>query len=269
VSVLSLSTVQNAQSLPRTSVNFAGGVDYPANAGDGSSVISLTGMTERLPLGILVSDSDFVAENLLGDGATSLRSYQGSLRAVYENVPLTSGGLEYTRFLGEPGTVLSMCDGAILQYVAYTALTPTGTKKYRIYRGGGAGFVLSGSAPGGPITWVSDSFSASVQPVLKGAALACKAILVRNYRESAFGVGGNVRTEGDEIQLVVLTQAVYGTPDSTQDGVTLSGVISPSGYGQGYAAADRFLIPGRPMDRGRTRRTRDPNTPPAPYFPGT
>jgi hypothetical protein len=268
VSVLSLATVQNAQSLPRTSTHFAGGVDYPANAGDGRSVISLTGMTERLPLGILVSDSDFAAENLLGDGSTSLRSYPGSLRAVYENVPLTSGGKEYTRFIGEPGTVLSMCDGAVLEYVPYTPATPSGTKKYRIYRGGGAGFVLSGAAPGGPITWVSDSFAASAQPVLKGAALACKAILVRNYREKAFGVS-SVRTEGDEIQMVVLTQAVYGSPATTQDGVTLSGVISPSGYGQGYAAADRFLIPGRPMDRGRTRSTRDPDTLPAPYFPGT
>lgn len=267
--ILNLATVQNAQSLPRTSTNFAGGVDYPANAGDGSSVISLTGMTERLPLGILVSDSDFAAENLLGDGATSLRSYQGSLRAVYENVPLTSGGKEYTRFIGEPGTVLSMCDGSILEYFAYDpTLYPSGTKKYRIYRGGGAGFVLSGAAPGGPITWISDSFAASVQPVLKGAALACKAILVRNYREKAFGVP-SVRTEGDEIQMVVLTQAVYGTPTTTGDGVTLSGVISPSGYGQGYAAADRYLIPGRPMDRGRTRSTRDPNATPAPYFPGT
>ncbi len=269
VNLLSLATVQNATSLPRQSVNFAGGVDYPANAGDGNSVISLTGMTERLPLGILVSDSDFVAENLLGDGATSLRSYPGSLRAVYQEVPLTTGGIEYTRFLGEPGTVLSMCDGAVLQYIAYTPTTLSGTKKYRIYRGGGAGFVLSGAAPGGPITWVSDSFAASVQPVLKGAALACKAILVRNYREWAFGLGGNVRTEGDEIQMVVLTQAIYGSPTTTQDGVTLSGVISPSGYGQGYAAADRFLIPGRPMDRGRTRRTRDPAITPAPYYPGT
>ena len=269
VNLLSLATVQNATSLPRQSVNFAGGVDYPANAGDGNSVISLTGMTERLPLGILVSDSDFVAENILGDGATSLRSYIGSLRAVYQEVPLTTGGIEYTRFLGEPGTVLSMCDGAILQYIAFTPSTLSGTKKYRIYRGGGAGFVLSGAAPGGPITWVSDSFAASVQPVLKGAALACKAILVRNYRETAFGLGGNVRTEGDEIQMVVLTQAIYGSPTTTQDGVTLSGVISPTGYGQGYAAADRYLIPGRPMDRGRTRRTRDPNTTPAPYYPGT
>jgi hypothetical protein len=230
-------------------------------------VISLTGMTERLPLGILVSDSDFVSENLLGDGATSLRSYPGSLRAVYQEVPLTTGGLEYTRFLGEPGTILSLCDGAILQYTAFTPSTLSGTKKYRIYRGGGAGFVLSGAAPGGPITWVSDSFAASVQPVLKGAVLACKAILVRNYREWAFGLGGNVRSEGDEIQMVILTQAVYGTPTTTEDGVTLSGVISPTGYGQGYAAADRFLIPGRPMDRGRTRTTRDPNTTPAPYFP--
>ena len=266
--LITTATVQNTQTPPRTSVNFSGGVDYPANAGDGNSIISLTGMTERLPLGILVSDSDFVAENLLGDGATSLRSHQGSIRAVYAEVPLTSKGREYSRFIGEPGTILSMCDGGILRYAAYTPATPTGSKAFRIYRGGGSSFMLSGPAPGGPITWVSDSFAASVQPVLKGAVLACKAVLVRNYHEDAFSVS-SVRSEGDEIQMLVLTQAVYGTPTTTQDGVTLSGIISPTGYGEGYAAADRYLLPGRPMDRGRTRTTPNPATTPAPYYPST
>lgn len=255
--------VRSGNSLPHTRVNFSGGVDVPVNGGTGDSIVSLTGMSERLPLGILVSDSDFLAENILGDGATSLRSYQGGLRAVYQNVPLTSNGFEYTRFLGEPGTELSMTDGSILQYVPYNPpTTPGGTKTYRLYRGGGATFVLSGVAPGGPVTWVGDSFSASVQPVLKGAVLACKAILVRNYHERAFGT---VRSEGDEIQMVVLTQALYGTPTTTEDGLTLKGLISPTGYGEGYAAADRYRLPGLPMDRGRTRTTRDPATPPAPY----
>jgi hypothetical protein len=264
--VRAVATVQNPSSRPNSFSTFGGGVDIPMNAGTGNSIVAMTGMTERLPLGLLVQDSDFMAENILGDGATSLRSYIGSLRGVYASVPLTSNGLEYTRFLGEPGTILELCDGAVLNYVAYNSVSaPTGTKKYRIFRGGGASFVLSGVAPGGPITWVPESFSKSVQPVLKGAALACKALLVRNYHEDAFGMATN-RSEGDEIQMVVLTQAVYGTATTTEDGVTLSGIISPSGYGYNYAAADRYLMPGRPMDRGRTRTTPSLTTTPAPYY---
>lgn len=263
--LIAVATVQTAQTFARTFVNFDGGVDIPQNGGDGNSVVSLTGMTERLPMGILASDSDFVTENILGDGATSLRSYQGSLRAVYAAVPLTTDGFEYNRFTGEPGTILESCDGAILQYTAYTPTTLAGSKKFRLFRGGGASFVLSGIAPGGPVTWVSDSFAAAVQPVVKGAVLACKAILVRNYVENAFTIA-NQRSAGDEIQLVILTQAVYGQPDTTQDGITLSGIISPTGYGEGYAAADRFLIPGRPMDRGRSRTTPSLLTIPAPYY---
>ena len=253
--------VQSGNSPPCTSVPFVGGRNIPANAGNGNSVISLTGMTERLPLGILVSDSDFLAENLLGDGATSLRSYQGSLRAVYETLPLTTGGAEYNRFLGEPGSLLSMTDGAVLQYVPYTS-GPAGSKVFRIFRGGGAGFVLSGIAPGGPVTWVADSFGAASQPVLKGAVLACKAVLVRNYHEDA---SLTTRSEGDEIQMVVFTQAVYGKTRTTLDGVILTGLNSPTGYGEGYSAVDRYRLPGLPMDRGRTRSVPNPAIPPAPY----
>jgi hypothetical protein len=264
--LLAIATVQNLSSIPNTRANFGGGVDVPMNAGDGKSIIAMTGMTERLPLGLLVQDSDFLGENILYDGASSLRSYPGTLRGIYANVPLTSEGFEYTRFIGEPGTILELCDGAILDYVAYNSgSAPTGTRKYRIFRGGGASFVLSGTAPGGPITWVAEAFSKAAQPVLKGAALACKAVLVRNYHEDAFGVATN-RTEGDEIQLVILSQAVYGTSTTTADGVTLSGIISPSGYGYNYAAADRYLLPGRPMDRGRTRTTPSVNISPAPYY---
>jgi hypothetical protein len=260
--IAATAAVWSGGSLPQTKVRFLGGVDEPVNGGNGNSIVSITGMTERLPLGILASDSDFVSENILGDGATSLRSYQGGLRAVYQNVPLTSNGFEYTRFLGEPGTELAMTDGSILQYVPYNPPTPGGTRKYRLYRGGGASFVLSGVAPGGPVTWVGDSFSASVQPVLKGSVLACKAVLVRNYPEDAFST---IRSEGDEIQMVIFTQALYGTTTTTEDGITLRGLISPTGYGEGYAAADRYRLPGLPMDRGRTRTTRDPAITPAPY----
>ena len=241
---------------------FSGGVDVPVNAGDGSSMVSLTGMTERLPLGILVSDSDFLTENILGDGATSLRSFPGAIRAVYNDLPLTRSGEEYTRFINDPGSLLAMSDGSPLIYAPYPS--GGGATSFRIYRGGGAVFVLSGNDPGGPVSWVADSFPPSLQPVLKGAVLACKALLVTNYHENALA-SPSVRTEGDEIQMVILTNAVYGTPTTTADGVTLLGVISPTGYGEGYAAADRYLIPGRPMSRGRSRTTPNPAIQPASY----
>lgn len=248
-----------------TGANFRGGADVPVNAGNGDSAVSLVGMTERLPLGILVSDSDFLSENILGDRATSLRSFTGGVRAVYEDLPLAQSGQEYTRFVNDPGSLLSLSDGAILRYTPFNVATPSGTKSFRLYRGGGATMVLSGSSPGGPVSWVSESFAPALNPVLKGAALACKAILVRNYHEDAFALS-ETRSEGDELQVVILTYAVYGTPTSTEGGVTLSGVISPTGYGEGYAAADRYRIQGRPMDRGRSRTTPNPGLQPAPFF---
>lgn len=249
-----------------TSGRLIGGANYPVNAGNGDSVLSLAGMTERLPLGILAQDSDFLGESILGDNATSFCSFSGGIRSVYSDVPLTRDGCEYTRFLGEPGAVLALSDGACLRYVPYTDATPSGTRVFRIFRGGGAAYMLSGSAPGGPLTWISESFPPALRPVLKGAVLAGRVLLVRNFHEEAFGIS-STRSEGDEIQMLVMTQVVYGSPYTTSEGLTLGGVISPTGYGEGYAAADRFRLPGRPMDRGRTR-TRPPAVDsPAPYFP--
>jgi hypothetical protein len=249
-----------------TSAQFAGGADIPVNGGSGNSAISIGGMTERLPLGILVSDSDFISENPLGDNASAMRTYPGGIRPIYGNLPLTTGGAEYTTFLNDPGSLLAMSDGGVLLYTPYTQATPAGSKKFRIFRGGGALFVLSGKAPGGPVGWVSDSFPSSLKPVLKGAVLACKALLVRNFHEEAFAAAPNpTRSEGDEIQMVILTHAIYGHGDSQQVGVTVQGVISPTGYGEGLAASDRYLLEGRPMDRGRTRTTPDPALQPAPF----
>jgi len=250
-----------------TSAMLAGGSDIPVNGGSGDSAISLGGMTERLPLGILVSDSDFLSENPLGDNASAMRTFFGGVRPIYSDLPLTSGGVEYTRFVNDPGSLISMSDGGVLLYAPYTTTTPGGSKKFRLFRGGGASFVLSGTAPGGPVDWVSDALPSSLRPVLKGAALACKALLVRNFHEEAFSGAAphRTRSEGDELQLVILTYAVYGDGDTQQGGVTLSGQISPTGYGEGYAAADRYLLEGRPMDRGRTRTTPSPDLQPAPF----
>lgn len=250
-----------------SSAFLTGGVDLPVNGGDGFSQIYLTGMTDRLPLGILLQDSDFIAENPLGDAASAFRVIPG-IRPVQNVLPLTVGGAEYTRFFGDPGQLLSLSDGGILQYVPYNSTTaPTGTKRFRIYRGGGATFVLSGRNPGGPIDWLSTSFPGSNSPVMKGGVLACKALLVRNFQEKAFSTDNTV-SHGDEIQMVVLTYGVLGDGATRDEGVLMSGINSPTGYGDGYSGVDRYRLEGKPMTAGYSRTAPDPNSVRMAIFPG-
>lgn len=115
--------------------------------------------------------------------------------------------------------------------------------------------------------WVSDSLPAALRPVLKGGLLACKALLIRNFEEKAFAVESEV-TPGDEIQMVIITQGILGDGASAQEGITLDGIISPTGYGEGLAAADRYACMGRPLLQGRVRTTPDPATVPLAIFPG-
>lgn len=238
-----------------TTSNFRGGEDNVVNAGDGTSQIDLTGVTERLPLGILMQDSDFLGENPLNDGASAFKTSPSGIRPVQTLLPLTrGGGEEYTRFLGEPGSLIAQSDGAILAYAA----APAGTDKFRLFRGGGSSFVLSGRNPGGPIDWVSDSFPAALDPVLKGGILTCKALLVRNFVEEAYATNTK-RTDGDELQIVIMTYGIMGNGREQKDGLKLSGEISPTGYGEGYAASDRYRLEGRPLYHGRSRTFPDPN----------
>lgn len=256
-----------------TSTFLMGGVDVPVNAGNGTNQIALTGMTERFPLGVLVQDSDFLCENPLVDDASAMNSRPSGLRPIQTLMPLTSGGEEYSRFFGEPGSLVALADVQIAPYswAAWTDAAPDGaTRKFRLYRGGGAAFVLSGENPGGPIDWVSESFPASLKPVLKGGVLACRAMLVRNFPEAALPTDGPIKvSDGDEIQMVVLTYGHLGNGSSVEQGITLDGIISPSGYGEGYAAADRYRCMGRPMLRGYSRDIPDPSQVQLAVYPET
>ena len=252
-----------------SSVFMSGAEDIPVNAGAGSSQLDLTGMIERLPLGILLQDSDFLCENPMGDNASAFITSPAGIRPIQSVLPLTERGSEYTRFFGSPGEMIAMSDGAIRRYAAYEGPdtgTDTGTRRFRIYRGGGSCFNLSGQEPGGPLDWVSDSLPASLKPVLKGGVLACKAMLVRNFYEEAYASEDKMkRSDGDEIQMVILTYGVLGDGHSVKHGVEISGEISPTGFGEGYAAADRYLIEGRPMLKGRRRDAPDPTVEPTPF----
>src|SRR3989304_9730057 len=98
------------------------------------SQLDLTGMTERLPLGILLQDSDFICENPLGDNASALATQPPGIQPVQSLLPLATGGQEYTRFLGGPGQWVGMADGGILQYEAFSDAVPTATKRVRLLR---------------------------------------------------------------------------------------------------------------------------------------
>lgn len=243
-----------------------GGENIPINATRLPIAVTpgkLTGMTERLPLGILLNDSDFIGEDPLRNGSSLLNvkitgGVEGSTRSSPQN-----NGFEYTRLqgLGQIG----MSDGSILAYVPYNAvLSPTGVKSFRLYRGGGSVFVLGGQLPGGPVDWMSGGFDPATMPVLKGALLVGRAYLVRNYEERAFSLN-QVTSHGDEIQMVIVTRGVLGEGIACKDGYALDGQISPTGYGEGYCAADRYRLEGKPLHPGTSVRGADPVVPLAPY----
>jgi hypothetical protein len=118
---------------------------------------------------------------------------------------------------------------------------------------------LSGDNPGAPVDWVSETFPSSLQPVLKGGILACRAMLVRNYREDIAPSGSIYKvSEGDEIQLVIITNGTLGDGTSLTNGINLGGSISPSGYGEGWAAADRYRLNGKPLFKGFSRAVPNP-----------
>lgn len=230
----------------------------PMNGGYGnfSTPINLAGMTERLPLGILLQDSDFLGEDPLRDGASSLKvMLGGGVLSTSEESPLRgvqeSGRVQGAGFIG-------MADGGILRYAPWTVLDPTGTRKFRLYRGGGSLYVLEPGQEGGPVDFSVGGLPEGCEPVLKGFLLAGRAYLVRNFREEAF-TGNVLRSHGDELQMVVVTSGIPGQGPEAGGGYDLRGQISPTGYGEGFVAADRYRLEGLPLMTEHNRAEVDPN----------
>jgi hypothetical protein len=244
-----------------TSRYLIGGQDVPVNAArlpDASTPVTMAGLTERLPLGILANDYEFIGEDPARTGSSMLHvAPSAGHLAGNMRVPETHGS-EYDRLNGITGH-LGMADGGVLLYGAWTTLNPTGTRLFRVYRGASA-YVLEGQNPGGPVDFTAGHLPDGA--ILKGAALAGRAYLVRNYEESAFG---DVTSHGDEIQMVIVTRTVIGESLACRDGYALQGQISPTGYGDGYAAADRYRLEGKPLHSGASPIGPNPVVPLAPY----
>lgn len=240
---------------------LSGGEDMRVNAGTGASQVNLVGMTERLPLGALLQDSDFLCENPLCDNASAVKTSTAGPRPVQSILPLTNEGGEYDRFLGEAGSLVAMSEGTtcVTDFTAYRDDVPSGTKRFRLYRGGGPIFVLDGQSPGGPVDWAADSIPAPLKPVLKGGLLACRALLVRNFREEVLPTPYKV-SDGDEIQMIVITRGILGDTHTQECGLNLGGIVSPAGYGEGWVSADRYRLEGKPLMRAYSRAVPDPST---------
>lgn len=261
-------SVEQAQNLPnrtKTSVRFSSAEYNPVNAGNGNTPISLVGVTSRLPLGSLVRDSDFLCEDILNNQSSYLFSSTGNLSTLSNSIPVNPQGLPYTRSVGVSGEVLQMTEGDLSQS------TPLAESNnfYSIARGSGAIFGASGQIPGSPFSFLATSLSESSKPVLKGSALACRAMLVKNFTEE---FQGNVRTHGDELQLLIVTYCIDGATRSpleinSNGQLSLGGEISPTGYGEGFASADRYRIKGRPLVKNHSYPANLDITP-APYNSG-
>tara|TARA_B100000927_G_scaffold291476_1_gene293879 strand:+ start:92 stop:4513 length:4422 start_codon:yes stop_codon:yes gene_type:complete len=242
-------------------VNMTGGRTKPVNAisflsdfGARDIDISLVGLTSRLPLGILVSDHDFMCEDVLRDGSTRLQTFGSKLTSLPSSAGSDEQGRPYTKITGGAGEILHMGDGDVLSYGAFPLAG--GTKKYRVFRGGGSVYGGSGDVKGAPLTFLNDSFSEELNPVLKGSVLACRAMLVRNFEETAFNAQNlSVRSHGDEIQLLIATQAVFKGKNERLSSLPLKigGEMSPSGFGEGFACADRFRVKGLPLMKGNSQ----------------
>lgn len=229
-----------------TRVFFSGGLNAKTVSGDGLSSLSLTGLTNQLPLGILCQDADFQAESL----PAQLQVQQGM---QVDTSAYLDGVEEYEVATGTPGTVIAMADAANLQY---QATGPGAVHKFRTYRGATV-WNLSGHA-GGPVSWRSGTLETPV----KSGTLVGKALLVRNAPEDAFAAVTRV-SEGSEIQMVILTQGIVG--NQTNREITLGGKIGPCGHGEGLASAERYRVPGRPLVKPKA--IPSPTVPLAPWDP--
>lgn len=196
-------------------------------------------------MGILLSDFDFCCEEPLRNSDMKLNFIAGNVASLDVEVPTDEEGRVYSKSVGAPGELIQMGDGTLLDYTAYPT---SANKKFRLSRGGGAVYGASGVNAGAPVTFLNESIPSEMNPILKGAILAGRAMLVRNFQEQAFNVQDLAdRSYGDELQLLVVTQGVARNADGT---LVLGGSISPSGYGEGFSASDRYRIKGNPLIKG-------------------
>jgi hypothetical protein len=261
----SLTSTSVTYGLAPTSSLMIGGSTPAMNAtlnGRARSPLRMTGLTERLPMGILLQDADFIGEDPLRNGSSPLQLHMGGgSDAPTGDAPIL-GDSEYGRIQG--AGYIGQADGSILQYTPWSLTVTSGTRKFRLFRGGGSAYVLDPTPEGGPVGFSAGGLSDGDDPVVKGAVLAGRAFLVRNYEEEAFSAT-STRSYGDELQMVIVTSGHVGSGPQCGHGYALDGQISPTGWGEGFVASDRYRLEGKPLVAGHNEVAPDPNIELAPF----
>ncbi len=205
------------------------------------------GCSERLPLGALFRDKDFVGGTFgsnvraplvlipeTGFGFLTSQSNAKKLEQTEVNVSSASTAT------GSPGDILVHVDGEQGNYALLS--------NFRTYRGGSL-FCASGSHPGGEVAVVHPD----VKAPQSGNLISGLAFLVRNAVTS---VGATEVSAGDELMIIVVTTVMIMPNDWVPSFV----VIGTNGSQEGYSAADIYRIDGHPIVRNNGRYFIDPSS---------
>lgn len=211
---------------------------------DNEAPPEFAGCTVHLPLGSYFRDKDFVGKTLyhqknsVGVGAVPI----GSMAVLNYEAPQApqapgSSTWEGTEFVCGSSSGTTGVGSESLIRVDGTS-NPSSTTVFKTTRGGAA-WSATGPWPGGA---VSSRFPKARPNADIGSVLVGNAYLVRSQPES---VGLSEYHMGSELQMVIVTQAV---PAYFKDTDVLH---SASGTNEGFTAADRYRVPGRPLEKRR------------------
>lgn len=204
----------------------------------------LAGCTVQLPLGAYFRDKDFAGKTLyqarnasnygsIPVGTVTFVPFEASMAKGSEGTSSWEG----TEFVcGKSSNTSGVGSESIIRVDG--TQNPASTTVFKTTRGGAA-YSATGPWPGGAIT---SRFQKSRPNSEVGSVLMCTAYLVRSQPES---IGGSEYHMGNELQMIVITQAV---PSYFRDSEI---VHSASGTGEGFTAVDRFRLLGKPLEKRR------------------
>lgn len=202
------------------------------------------GCVSNLPLGIYFRDKDFVGKTLyqtrsasngaaIPVGTLSFQSFQSSQAPAGAGVPRWEG-VEFvcgnaSNVTGNGGEAMVRVDGTSVATDVYN---------FKTTRGGAAYSVTS--------PWAGSEISAKLSKAKPnsevGSVMAGVAYLVRSQPET---VNSAEIHPGHELQMFIVTQASPAYFRETEV------AHSAAGHNEGYTAADRFRVWGRPLEKRR------------------
>lgn len=210
-------------------------------------------LTERLPMGLALQDAHFLGEPL-GPGS----SYVWELTAGSGQ----AGHLD-RRLMDQPGLgarVLVFSDGTTLgasPAIGYNA----NLDLFRTYRGGtvmtdaGTPVAYHANRVTKQIDWLNAN-SERRERAIHGGVMLVVAMLVRTRPETATAQS-YVTSNGDELQMLILTGSALGREQllgssnfQVKEFLDLFLQLHPTGLGEGWSAAERFRLEGRPLEKG-------------------